>query len=152
MIRKRTVEIISALLILLFVYAAVSKLLDYERFKVQLGKSPLLNSFAAFAAVTVPLGELLISAFLGFNKTRTVGLYLSLFLLVLFTSYLVAILNFSYYIPCSCGGILQGLSWKAHIIFNSGFIAITIIGIILQNKSFNSKIDHRMNHSIISSS
>lgn len=131
---KITLEIISALLVLLWVYAAVSKLIDYDTFKVQLGKSPLLTQFAGFAAIGVPLVELLISGALIVPKYRQAGLYGSFFLLVMFTAYLIAILNFSYYIPCSCGGILSGLSWNTHIVFNLAFAALAVIGIAIITK------------------
>lgn len=135
MTRKITLEIISALLVLLWVYAAVSKLIDYSTFKVQLGKSPLLTQFAGFAAIGVPLVELLISGALIVPKYRLVGFYGSFFLLIMFTAYLIAILNFSYYIPCSCGGILSGLSWNIHVVFNLAFAALTIIGIVIITKN-----------------
>ena len=45
-IKNGIIEIICLLYILLFVYAAVSKLLDFENFQVQLGQSPLLSAFA----------------------------------------------------------------------------------------------------------
>lgn len=39
-------ETVCLLLVLLFVYAAISKLLDFENFRIQLGQSPLLSAFA----------------------------------------------------------------------------------------------------------
>lgn len=132
---KITLEIISALIILLWVYAAVSKLIDYSTFKVQLGKSPLLTQFTGFVAIAIPIIELLISGALIVPKYRMVGLYGSLFMLVMFTAYLIVILNFSYYIPCSCGGILSGLSWNTHIVFNLAFAALAVIGIVIITKS-----------------
>ncbi len=133
MSRKNILETISGLLVLLFVYAAISKLLDYENFKIQLGKSPLLTSFAPWVAIGLPLLEIGISILLLSKAMRLLGFYASFFLLVLFTSYLTAILNYSYYIPCSCGGILRGLSWKTHIIFNLIFMAISVVGVIIQS-------------------
>ncbi len=133
--RKTVIEIISALFVLLWCYAAVSKLLDYRTFKVQLGKSPLITEFAGFAAIAVPLSELTIAGLLlaGLyrQRYRLWGLYLSLFLMTLFTAYIIAILNFSYYIPCSCGGILSSLGWTEHVIFNLVFVVLAIVGIIL---------------------
>ncbi|MGN6568040.1 MAG: MauE/DoxX family redox-associated membrane protein [Flavipsychrobacter sp.] len=135
MLRKVTIYLTSALLIILFVYAASSKVIEYDKFKIELGKSPVLTSFSAFVAIAVPSIELLISVLLAIKQTRQIGLYASLFLLALFTTYLIVILNFSYYIPCSCGGILQDLSWKTHILFNSFFIVITIIAIGLNSRT-----------------
>lgn len=133
MARKITLEIITVLLFVLWVYAAISKLVDYSTFKVQLGKSPLLTNFSGLAAIAVPVVELLIASALVFR--RAIGLYASLFLMVMFTAYLIAILNFSYYIPCSCGGIIgKVLGWKAHIVFNLFFVGLALLGIILDSK------------------
>lgn len=131
--RKLIIEIIAALFVLLWVYAALSKLLDYETFRVQLGKSPLLTEFAGFAALMVPLSELLIAGMLLTGRFKTLGFYASLFLMTMFTAYIIAILNFSYYIPCSCGGILSSLGWTEHLIFNLVFLALAIVAIILMS-------------------
>jgi hypothetical protein len=130
--RKIAIEAISIILVVLFVYAALSKIMDFETFRVQLGKSPLLALMSGLIAYVVPTAELLISLLLVFSRTRLIGFYSSLMLLFLFTAYLIAILNFSYYVPCSCGGILQGMSWRTHIFFNLGFIVLSVIGIVLQ--------------------
>ena len=52
--REIFIEISSALLILLFLYAAIMKLSDYENFVVQLQHSPLLEQFAKPISVLVP--------------------------------------------------------------------------------------------------
>ncbi|PZR07651.1 MAG: hypothetical protein DI539_23405 [Flavobacterium psychrophilum] len=129
---KRTlvVEIISSLLILLFMYAAVSKLLDYETFKVQLSKSPFITQFAGVTAWSLPVGEILVGLALTFKKTRLVGLYASLFLMTMFTAYIWTMLHYSYYIPCSCGGILSKMDWNTHFWFNLGSVMLSIMGII----------------------
>ena len=46
--------------IILFVYAAVSKLADFENFQVQVAQSPLLSAFATFIAYTTVITELII--------------------------------------------------------------------------------------------
>lgn len=129
------IEIICSLLILLFVYAAISKLSDYDRFTVQLSKSPFITSFSNFTAWSIPTIEILIALLLAIKKSRLIGLYASFFLMSLFTAYLIIMLNFSYYIPCSCGGVLERLSWDQHVVFNSFFIAISAAGVIMQHKN-----------------
>jgi uncharacterized membrane protein YphA (DoxX/SURF4 family) len=130
---KRTlvVEIISSLLILLFMYAAVSKLLDYETFKLQLSKSPFITQFAGVTAWALPVGEILVGLALSFKKTRLLGLYASLFLMTMFTAYIWVMLNYSYDIPCSCGGVLSKMSWNEHFWFNILFVVASIVGIII---------------------
>jgi hypothetical protein len=138
--RTTVVEIISSLLILLFMYAAVSKLLDYETFKVQLSKSPFITQFAGVTAWALPIGEIMVALALTFKPTRMPGLYASLFLMTMFTAYIWAMLNYSYYVPCSCGGILSKMDWNTHLWFNVGFIIISITGIFLNIKQFNPRL------------
>jgi hypothetical protein len=132
--RKLLLDIICALLIFLFIYTGISKLLDYHTFRRQLGQSPFITFYAPLIAWALPLGEIIIAGMLSFNRTRLMGLYFSFFLLCLFTFYLTAMLQLSYYIPCSCGGVLQALSWQAHIILNIVFILLATAGTILQPK------------------
>jgi uncharacterized membrane protein YphA (DoxX/SURF4 family) len=130
-LKKIIIEIICLLYLLLFVYAAVSKLLDFENFKIQLGQSPLLSAFATPVAFGVPLLELLITLLLLFPKFRLMGLFWSFTLMVMFTAYIYIILNFSQFIPCSCGGILEKMTWNQHLVFNILFVLLAGIGIVL---------------------
>lgn len=73
--KSLVIEIICFFFILLFVYAALMKLMDVEKFTVQLGQSPLLMAFAPAVAWAVPTIELIIAAFLIFSPTRLIALY-----------------------------------------------------------------------------
>lgn len=130
--RNVIVEIISSLLILLFMYAAVSKLLDYETFKLQLSKSPFITEFAGVTAWALPVGEILVGLALAVNKFRLFGLYASLFLMTLFTGYIYLIINLSDYIPCSCGGVLSKLTWTEHLWVNIFFLCISMLAILIK--------------------
>jgi hypothetical protein len=125
------IEIICALFIILFVYAALTKLLDYEKFRVQIGQSPLLTAFAGWIAWMVPVAEILISLMLVFVRLRLIGLYAAFSLMVMFTTYIICILTLSLYIPCSCGGVLEKLGWKEHLVFNIVFIMLAAIAILI---------------------
>ena len=130
-------EIISILFILLFVYAAVSKLVDFANFQAQLGQSPMLTYFAKSISFLVPGAELLLSIGLAFNRYRLIAFYGVLGLMSAFTMYIITILNFSDYIPCSCGGILENMGWTTHLIFNMLFVVLAIIGILLISQPYN---------------
>ena len=132
MTRKIAVDIVVFSYILLFVYAALTKLLDYQKFVVQLGQSPILTNYAQVLAVVVPFIELGISLMLIFPKTRLKGLYAAFGLMVIFTTYIVLASRFSDYVPCSCGGVLEGMTWTQHLIFNTVFVLLALIGILLQ--------------------
>jgi len=139
------VEIMASLLILLFIYAAVSKLLDYHTFKIQLSKSPFITQYANFVAWALPIGEILVGLALAIKKTRIIGLYASLFLMTMFTAYIYAMLHYSYYIPCSCGGILSKMDWNTHFWFNVVFVLLSVIGIlVLAGKRVNEKVESKV--------
>jgi uncharacterized membrane protein YphA (DoxX/SURF4 family) len=136
--RDIAIEIISLLFVLLFVYASVSKLLDFENFQVQLAQSPLLSAFASWVSWLVPLIELVIASILIIPKLRLIGLFLSLSLMTMFTAYIFVVLHYSSFVPCSCGGILEKMSWDVHLIFNVVFVLLSIAAILL-NKQYKDR-------------
>lgn len=129
--RKLIINIVSLLFILLFVYAATSKLLDFETFQIQLAQSPLLTAYAGIVSVLVPSIEILLAALLIIPRFRFPALIGCFWLMVMFTAYIVIILNFSDFVPCSCGGVLEKLSWNQHLIFNAMFIVLAAVALFL---------------------
>jgi uncharacterized membrane protein YphA (DoxX/SURF4 family) len=123
-------------------YAGASKLLDYERFRIELGKSPLLAGIAEWVGWALPAGEILLSTLLVIPRFQTLALFMAFSLMVMFTAYLITILNFSFYVPCTCGGILQGMSWKTHIQFNLVILLLTMTAILSKTNKL-SAIDTR---------
>ena len=132
--RKIAIEIISFLFVLLFLYAALNKLLDYQKFTIQIGQSPLLTGFGGSIPWMVITVELLIAVLLVIPRFRLFAFFGAFSLMVMFTAYIVAILNFSSYIPCSCGGVLAMLGWTEHLYFNSVFVLLGLGGIVLESK------------------
>ncbi len=132
---KNTIVVaIAMLFILLFVYASVSKLITFTDFQTQLGQSPLLAAFAVPVSYGVIGVELITSFLLAFEKTRKWGLYLSFLLMVMFTTYIIIILNFTPFTPCSCGGVLESLGWTEHLVFNVGFIVFALLALYCTEK------------------
>lgn len=129
--RNIIVETICLLFILLFVYAGLSKLLDFENFRLQLGQSPIVSAFAGVIAWMIPALELLIALLLVLKGLRFTGLFCALSLMVMFTAYIFIILNYSSSVPCSCGGILEKMGWKEHLLFNVVFIVLAAAGILI---------------------
>jgi hypothetical protein len=114
----RADKIASAIFIILFTYTAVTKIIDYPTFRIALVQSPVLEHYAAFAAVAVPVAELAIVALLIFTATRKAGLWASFALMIVFTLYIVYLMLFASSMPCNCGGILKALSWRSHLVVN----------------------------------
>lgn len=129
--------IVAYFFVLLFIYASISKILDFENFQVQIAQSPLLSAYAGVISYGVIITELIIVAVLLIKKTRLVGLYASLGIMAAFTIYIYLILNFSEFVPCSCGGILEKMGWTEHLIFNIGCVVIGIISVLVIEKQTN---------------
>lgn len=121
----------SFLLALLFIYAAASKLLDFGLFRGQLLNQDLPAGLARVLAYLLPALELLAVLLLAFRRTLLAGLLLSFLLLFFFTGYTGLVL-FGYWdrVPCSCGGILNHMSWKAHFFFNLCFLALSLAALL----------------------
>lgn len=132
--RKLIITIISLLFIILFVYAATSKLLDFETFQIQLAQAPLLGAYAGIVSVLVPSIEILLAVLLIFSRFRLPALIGCFGLMVMFTAYIVIILNFSDFVPCSCGGVLEKLSWTEHLFFNISFMILAVVAILLATR------------------
>jgi hypothetical protein len=138
-LKNGIVEIIILLYILLFVYAAVNKCIDFENFQVQLGQSPLLSAFAGSVSYAVPIVEILIVILLLITRLRYWGLFAAFCLMLMFTVYIIIILNYSPFIPCSCGGILEKLNWHEHLIFNIVFTLLAFIALLLEITSIENR-------------
>jgi len=123
------------------VYASISKALEFQNFQAQLSQSPLLSAYTEFISYTLLSTEILIAITLAIPKTRTIALYTSFAIMIMFTAYIVIILNYSSFIPCSCGGILEKLGWKEHLIFNCGVAVLTATACLsITKKTFNTSI------------
>lgn len=122
------------LLIFLFCYTGISKLIDHDNFYTSIMLSPVINNQASVIVWLVPLIELLIAALLLSNKFIHVGLISSLILMIGFTIYIIYMLLFMEHLPCSCGGVIKELSWSNHIYFNSFFILLITISLLFTTK------------------
>lgn len=129
-LKKYIPSAVSYFFILLFCYAAISKMMDFENFQVQIGQSPLLSAYAGFISYAVIVMELFIVAMLIFEPTRRTGLYGSTALMSAFSIYIFLILNYSDFVPCSCGGILEKMGWTEHLIFNLITVVFGITAIL----------------------
>lgn len=129
--RQVLADVISCLLVVLFGYAAMSKAIDYDLFISQMRQSPMLMHFAPVLGWAVPSFEIMISVALLFKRSQHTALYASFSLMVLFSAYIVAILNYSEYIPCSCGGVIQHMSWNQHFWFNIFFVLASGIAVYI---------------------
>ena len=135
MIKRTTIiEIITILNIILFLYTGIAKIMDYSVFKEQLADSPILSWAATPVAVLLPVLEFILVIMLVIPRWRLKGLYSSFILMTAFTAYIVAMFIVAPEMPCSCGGIIELLSWQGHLVFNSLFVLLNGLAIYLQKK------------------
>lgn len=134
--KQLAIEIIASLLVLLFLYASMTKMLNIKEFKNDMYRQPLPLWMSTYLVWILPALQLMIAANLLFKRTRRLGFYASLVLMLLFTGYIAAgLLHFFKWIPCSCAGVLKGMSWTAHLYFNIFFILLSLVGVFLTSKN-----------------
>jgi len=133
---KRTflVNSIAFFFILLFLYTGAAKLTEVHLFKEQMTSSPLLGSIAGIIAWALPIGELLLAIALFIPALRLRGLYITLILMTLFTVYVIVILFMDNQLSCSCGGIIEELSPKQHVLFNSACVVLSGVAILVTRR------------------
>ena len=122
------------MLIFLFTYTGINKLIDHDVFYSSILQSPIIKNQAALISWLVPVFELLIVVMLVSRNYNHTGLLYSLLLLLMFTFYIAYMILFIPHLPCSCGGVLKKLSWNNHILFNSFLIIITFISLRSDNQ------------------
>ena len=128
-IKQIIIEGVVCCLILLWVYAASAKILEFDQFKVQLSQVDFLKPLAEVLVWFIPLVEYSLAGLLLVSKTRRLALMGSAVLMSVFTIYIGGMISFSPDLPCSCGGIINDLSWQQHLLFNIVFTALAITGV-----------------------
>ena len=132
--RHTFIQILSSLLMLLFTYAAFSKLQDVQMFKAQLIKFPLIGYAAGFLSWSIPIAEIFTVLLLFIPQFQFAGFIVSAILLTAFTLFLIVMVSFANSLPCSCGGVIAKLTWREHIVFNLIFLSISSLGVYLNRK------------------
>jgi len=127
-------EIASYLIMFLFLYTGISKLVTFSTFQFDMTRSPILRYFPTLSAILLPVAEILISVLIFLPNYRKIGLYSSLFLMIIFTIYITYMLLFTPDRPCTCGGVIRQMSWTQHVFFNLVFIGLSLYAVIKISK------------------
>lgn len=128
-------EVITYLLILLFFFTALGKVMDWHHYERKMNNQVFSKTVTPIITVAVPLVEFMAVLLLAWVKTRMSGLWLSLALMGAFTVY-VGLVTFNVFprVPCSCAGVFEAMTWPQHLVFNVVFTVITGIAIYIGNK------------------
>lgn len=125
---------ICALIAALFFYAALSKLMDYDKSALEMRNQIFPATIADILTWLVPTIEITLTFLLLFPKTRNVALWTSLALLSVFTFYIAIVMTGIFgRTPCSCGGILKNMGYGTHLIFNLFFVSLALLGLAIEN-------------------
>jgi cytochrome bd-type quinol oxidase subunit 2 len=128
-------EIITYLLILLFLFTALSKLMDWHHFVRKMNNQVFIKPVASVLAIVVPAIEIIAAGLLIWIRTRTKGLWLSFTMMAAFTVY-VGLATFKIFprVPCSCAGAFDSMSWTQHLLFNLVFTLLAGTAIMIDKQ------------------
>jgi hypothetical protein len=116
--RKFFPESISSFFILLFVYTAITKIVNFYSLSYVVSKTPFFGHWSNLIAGGIPVTELVVSTMLFFPRWRTAGLLGALMIMSMFTFYILYMMAFARELPCACGGVISAMGWKWHLVFN----------------------------------
>jgi uncharacterized membrane protein len=122
-------EIISAVFVFLYLYTAIDKFVNLEHFYQVMTKSPMLRPFAAVLSGLIPTVEAALAVLLIIPRTRRIGLWGATRLIFIFAAYIFYMLITSSDLPCTCGGIIQELTWAQHLVLNLGLMVSGVIAL-----------------------
>lgn len=133
---RKTIRLITYAFIALWGYAGSVKLINWSTSRAEMHKQPFPEWMGDILFWLIPLVELCIVVLLLSPYLRIWGLRASLALISVFTIYLSLVLTRAFgSIPCACGGILSGMGHQAHLIFNSLFVILGCIAMVLAHDS-----------------
>lgn len=135
-ILKESVKGVALFFIVLFCYAATNKMFDFENFQDMLRQAPKLMEYGQYLAYTLVTLQLIIVLLLCWKFTRFLGFALAAVLLIFITIYIGMMLVFAKNLPCTCLGIMEGLSWKQNFWLSFSLLFLAFSGLVLsQNKT-----------------
>ncbi|WP_370632365.1 MauE/DoxX family redox-associated membrane protein [Mucilaginibacter sp. UR6-1] len=125
----------AGLLALLWFYAALSKLMDFQFFKEAIHKQPLYPVIQFFVIYGLPAAEIITGGGLLIARFSKSFFYVSAIMLYAFTVYIALILFRAFgHIPCGCGGVIGHMGWTFHLWFNLVFLALNTFTIIIYQR------------------
>ncbi|PWK77049.1 methylamine utilization protein MauE [Mucilaginibacter oryzae] len=120
-------ELITGILVLLFLYTGLSKLLDFGNFSIAMRFQHLPDWMTTPLTYFLPISETVVAGLLIPDRSRLAGLYAFLVMMTCFTLYVgAAWLHLFSRVPCACGGVFKSLGWGAHFFLNFLFTGVAL--------------------------
>lgn len=122
------------LLLALWIPVTLDKMISFPVFKTGIMRQPFTESLGQVLVYSLPALETLTVFLLLLPALRKWGFLLSTLLMLAFTTYIgVALAGVWEHLPCGCGSVISGLSWKQHFFFNLFFLLISGYGFYRMN-------------------
>ena len=121
---------INNILLIVFAFAAITKLLEQEKFYTNLVNSPILelpSLVIHIMAWLIPILEVFVVIGLIWKRFQVQAIYLIVILLITYIIYTLAILLVAPYSPCSCGGVIALIGWTQHLYLQIGLLSLTFV-------------------------
>jgi putative oxidoreductase len=139
--RNILLEFATCMNIFLFAYASLSKFFDFQKFVLDINKQPLPKTWTPVLAKGIPAAEIALVILLTIPRTKKWGFILSFVFMLIFTVYTTVILLHGFsYVPCSCGGVIEKLSWPQHLVLNITFLFLSLAGARYSQKKNGPKV------------
>lgn len=133
-------DFIALIFIILFASVGGSKFFNLEKFKETFEFMPFMRPFAWILTIFIPLIEIFTAALFFWEKYRKTAIIISIILMSAFTLFTMFITKYAGTSPCTCGGIIQFLSWKNHLRANIALLSLGVIGLLFPLKEQPNKI------------
>jgi len=113
-------------------YVFANKAVDIESFQMNIFKTGIFSEIVSNSlGYIVLLIEMISIILLLLNKGK--GLNFLIIILLSFTLYISILYHLNRYEVCGCGGILNGLSYKTHMLINVILIVVSLLSRGLMN-------------------
>ncbi len=111
--------------ILFFAYTGFYKVLNLDAFKFNIARTAVFPEyFINIIPYAVILLEFIVIFFLIFRKKT--GVILFAISMLVFSIYIMLLYQFGRYEVCGCGGVLNGLEFKYHMLINIIFLLLAL--------------------------
>lgn len=134
--------VIRIVFVALYTYTAMMKWLDFPVYRIKMRRQHLPDQLKDLFVWGIPITEILVvfalilPFFISTPRLARIGLVANLVLMSSFTIYAgVAASGLMGYVPCSCGGVLEGMSWNFHFMFNLILTGLAALGVWLHRKN-----------------
>ncbi len=129
--RRSWLLLITLCFVILFLYTAWTKWADYAAFQDEISHSLWKKWIPVRIAWVVPFAESILAALLLISRSRLLGLLGTLSFMAIASAYLIATLNSQAEIPCACGGVIDQLPKREHLVLNISLTVLAAVGIFL---------------------